>query len=69
LVKELNSSGWCVTFLPVVIGTIGEVLLHLKDEIKDKLSLNNQASLNLIERFQRSAVLGISRIVQNHLST
>jgi hypothetical protein len=69
LVKELNSSGWCVTFLPVVIGATGEVFLDLKDEIKDKLSLTNQASLNLIERLQRSAVLGTRRIVQNHLST
>jgi hypothetical protein len=69
LVKELNSAGWNVTFLPVIIGATGEVLLDLKDEIKDKLSLTNQASLNLIERLQRSAVLGTSRIVQNHLST
>jgi hypothetical protein len=69
LMKELNSSGWSVTFLPVVIGATGEVLLDFKDEIKDKLSLTTQASLKLIERLQRSAVLGTSRIVQNHLSS
>jgi hypothetical protein len=69
LVKELSSMGWSVTFIPVIIGVTGEVLLDLIEEIKDKLSLTPQASLNLIERLQRSAVLGTSRIVQNHLST
>jgi hypothetical protein len=69
LATESHSRGWKVTFLPVVIGATGEVLLDLKDEIKDKLSLTTQASLNLIERLQRSAVLGTSRIVQNHLSS
>ena len=68
LVKELKTAGWDVTFLVVVIGTSGEVLLDFKEELKDKLSLTNQASLKLIERLQRSATLGSSRIVKNHLS-
>lgn len=67
LVKELSSMGWKVTFLPVVIGAVGEVLLDLKEEIKIKLCLSTQATLKLIERLQRSAVLGSSRVVQNHL--
>ena len=68
LIKELKSDGWDVTFLVVVIGACGEVLLDLKDELKDKLSLTAPASLKLIERLQRSAALGTSRIVQNHLA-
>ena len=68
LVKELKTAGWDVTFLVVIIGTCGEVLLDLKDDLKDKLSLTAPASLKLIERLQRSAVLGTSRIVQNHLA-
>ena len=69
LVKELKTASWNVTFLVVVIGATGEVLLDLNDKIKDKLSLTSNASLKLIERLQRSAVLGTSRIVKNHLST
>ena len=69
LVFELSTTGWNVTFLPIIIGATGEVLLDLKDEIKDKLSLSVQASLRVIERLQRSAVLGTSRVVRNHLST
>ena len=65
MVEDAN----CMTFLPVVIGATGEVLLGLLEELKDKLSLNTKASLKLLERLQRSAVLGTSRIVQNHLST
>jgi Reverse transcriptase (RNA-dependent DNA polymerase) len=68
LIKELKSAGWHVTFLVVVVGATGEVLLDLKEELKDKLCLTSQASLKLIERLQRSAVLGTSRIIQNHLS-
>lgn len=69
LVKELQTSGWSVVFLPIVIGTTGEVLVDFVQEVKDKLHLNHQASLKLLERLQRSAVLGTSRIVKNHLST
>ena len=68
LVKELSTSGWEVSFLPIVIGTNGEVLVGLKEELKEKLAINNKAALTLIERLQRSAVLGTSRVVQNHLA-
>jgi Reverse transcriptase (RNA-dependent DNA polymerase) len=66
--SELRSQGWKITFLPIVIGATGEVLSELSEQIRDGLSLSWQASLKLIERLQRSAVLGTSRIVQNHLS-
>ena len=69
LVSELSSKCWQVTFLPVVIGATGEVLSELKHQIREGLGLNTQATLNLIERLQRSAVLGTSRIVRNHLRT
>jgi hypothetical protein len=69
LFLELSTSGWNVTFLPVVIGATGEVLSDLHDQIQDKLNMNEKSSLLLIERLQRSAVLGTSRIVRNHLST
>jgi hypothetical protein len=69
LFKELCTEGWKVTFVPVVIGATGEVLSGFKEQIKEGLGLNWQASLKLIEKLQRSAVLGTSRIVRNHLST
>jgi hypothetical protein len=69
LVSELSSQGWKVTFIPVVVGATGEVLSGLKTEIGKCLNLNVKATLNLIERLQRSAILGTSRIVKNHLST
>ena len=69
VVSDLTLRGWKVTFLPVVIGATGEVLSTLKDQIKECLSLNSKAALNLIERMQRGAVLGTSRIVRNHLNT
>jgi hypothetical protein len=69
LVNELGSQGWKVTFVPVVVGATGEVLTCLKGQLCESLSLNSQATMKLIERLQRSAILGTSRIVQNHLST
>jgi hypothetical protein len=39
LVKELNSAGWSVTFLPVVIGATSKVFLDLKDQIKEDLAI------------------------------
>ena len=69
LVKELSTEGWKVTFVPVVVGATGEVISGLKEQIKEGLGLSWQASLTLIESLQRSAVLGTSRIVRNHLST
>jgi len=45
LVKELNSAGWSVTFLPVVIGATSKVFLDLKDQIKEDLAIQ-QHNLN-----------------------
>jgi hypothetical protein len=69
LVSELSSQGWKITIVPFVIGATGEVLSCLKEQIGKSLNPNNKATLNLIERLQRSVVLGTSRIVRNHLGT
>lgn len=68
LLRELQTQGWKTTFLPIVIGATGEVLLNLLGEIKDKLGFSSEASINCIERMQRSSVLGTSRIIKNHLA-
>jgi hypothetical protein len=69
LVSDLSARGWKVTFLPVVIGATGEVLSDLKEKVSVCLGLNGEATMKLIERLQRSAVLGTSRVVRNHLCT
>jgi hypothetical protein len=69
LVAELSTSGWDVTFVPVVIGATGEVLSDLKPKLQSSLKIAEKATLKLIERLQRSAVLGTSRVVKNHLCT
>lgn len=67
LLRELKTSGWRVEFLPVVIGTCGEVLAGLKDQISEKLSISTDMAGDCVERMERSAVLGSSRIIKNHL--
>jgi hypothetical protein len=42
LVTELNSEGRKVTFIPIVIGATYEVLLDLKDQIKQGLNIQQQ---------------------------
>jgi len=42
LVTELNSKGWKITFLPIVIGAADEVLFDLKDQIKQGLNIQQQ---------------------------
>jgi hypothetical protein len=39
LVTELNSKGWKVTFIPIVIGATSKVFLDLKDQIKEDLAI------------------------------
>lgn len=69
LLRELQTSGWKVTFLPVVIGTNGELLSNLSDDIQVILGFSKEATEKCIERLQRSAVLGTSRIIKNHLAS
>ncbi|CAF1657578.1 unnamed protein product [Adineta ricciae] len=69
LVTELTTMGWNVTFVPVVIGVTGETLSSLIHNLQSSLTINKSSTLKLVERLQRSAVLGTSRIVKNHLST
>ncbi|CAF2088437.1 unnamed protein product [Rotaria magnacalcarata] len=68
LLRELQTAGWDASFLPIVIGATGEVLLGLSGKIKENLGISSEAADECIERMQRSAVLGTSRIIKNHLS-
>ncbi|CAM4863860.1 unnamed protein product [Rotaria socialis] len=68
LQRELQTSDWKVTFLPVVIGTVGEVLSNLKGDLGEKIGLDAKAAADCLERMRRSAVLGTSRIIKNHLA-
>ena len=68
LQREFETEGWKVTFLPVVIGTCGEVLLGLSDQISKCLDFSKEIADKCIERMERSAVLGTSRIIKNHLA-
>ena len=67
LLRELQTEGWKVEFLPVVIGTCGEVLGGLAGQISEKLSISTDKAGDCVERMERSAVLGTSRIIKNHL--
>ena len=69
LTRELQTSGWTVTFLPVVIGTNGELLSSSIEQIQAILDFNKEAMEKCIERLQRSAVLGTSRVIKNHLAS
>jgi Reverse transcriptase (RNA-dependent DNA polymerase) len=66
---ELYSMGWTATFVPVIIGATGEVLSDLKSNLQNSLGITESATLKLMERLQRSAVLGTSRVIKNHLGT
>lgn len=68
LLRELQTAGWQVSFLPVVIGATGEVPSGLKEQMQGILGLSTEATEKCIERLQRSAVLGTSRIIKNHLA-
>jgi len=68
LLRELQTTGWKATFLPVVIGATGEVLPNLIEDMQVKLGFSREATEKCIERMQRSAVLGTSRIIKNHLA-
>jgi hypothetical protein len=68
LLRELQSSGWTVSFYPIVIGACGEVLENLGGRLVEGLGIGSTKAEEIIERLQRSAVLGTSRIVQNHLA-
>jgi hypothetical protein len=68
LLRELQTSGWTVTFLPIVIGTCGEISSNLAQQIQNTLGFSKETTGKCIERLQRSAVLGTSRIIKNHLA-
>ena len=68
LLRELQTAGWDATFLPIIIGATGEVLLGLSEKIQLNLGISSKAADDCIERMQRSAALGTSRIIKNHLS-
>ena len=62
--------GWKkeVVFVPIVIGTTGEVLKNLTQLVADGLMLDKRATMDLIERMSRSAVLGSHQVLKVHLS-
>lgn len=69
LVEELGRKFRATTrFLPVIIGTAGEVLTGTLQNIKEELQIDERTGMRLLERLQRSAVLGSSRIIKNHLA-
>ena len=68
LQRELQTGGWKVSFIPVVVGATGEVLSELHPQLMHSIGLDNDGADRLIERLQRSAVLGTSRIIKNHLA-
>ena len=55
-------------FLPVIVGTCGEFFEGLIDQLCTYLEISKDKAEDCIERMERSAVLGTSRIIQNHLS-
>ncbi|CAF1317723.1 unnamed protein product [Rotaria magnacalcarata] len=68
LQREMQTAGWKVSFLPIIIGATGEVLSELKPSMMTMLGLTREQTEYCIERMQRSAVLGTSRIIKNHLA-
>ncbi|CAM4836076.1 unnamed protein product [Rotaria magnacalcarata] len=68
LLRELQTVGWDASFLPIVIGRTGEVLLGLNEKIKENLGINREVADDCIERMQQSAALETRRIIKNHLS-
>jgi hypothetical protein len=68
LLRELETTGWTVAFLPVVIGACAEVTLGLSDQIASCLGIDKKKADDCIERMERSAALGTSRIIKNHLA-
>ena len=68
LQRELESMGWKVTFLPVVVGACGEVTPGLSDRLSQVLGIDKRKAEDCVERMQRSACLGTSRIIKNHLA-
>lgn len=65
--SELTSQGWKVEFIPVVIGTCGEVSKSLAAELAN-IGMGAKDIQDCTEHMSRSAVLGTNRIVKNHLS-
>lgn len=57
-----------VEFVPVVVGTCGEHLPVLKDDLQRVLKLKVPEVEDLLERLSRSAAIGTARIVRAHLA-
>lgn len=57
-----------VSFLPVVVGTCGEQLASVVDDLKTKLKLSKLKLGNMTERLSRAAVIGTSRVVKAHFA-
>lgn len=69
LIADLRATyGQEVRFLPFVIGVSGEVLKGTVQEVTHVLEMTAEEVRKLMERCQRAAVIGTSRIVKNHMA-
>ena len=50
LQRELETAGWKVMFLPMALGTCGEVLSNLKRDLMEKIGLNQFVTDDCLER-------------------
>lgn len=57
-----------VDFVPVIVGSCGEYLSVVKEDLKRTLKMRSEALDLLLERMARSAVLGTARIVRAHMA-
>jgi hypothetical protein len=72
LVKELGELWGSqfpggVTVVPIIVGCCGEVQSFILSDL-EQLGLQGKEGLRVLERVQRSAVLGTSRLIRAHLS-
>ena len=67
LFRELVLQGWTTEFIPIIIGTCGEVGLGVKASLKRVFGSEDYAH-DCIERMCRSAALGSNRIIKQHLA-
>ncbi|VDD85484.1 unnamed protein product, partial [Enterobius vermicularis] len=63
-----DTTGWEVRFIPVVIGTSGEIPKGLYQKLQTSFDILPVKARQVIERMSREAALGTSRILKTHLS-
>lgn len=63
-----NMLGLTVNVIPVVVGTCGEVLPSLRENLSKVPAWTQIEVTQLVERMQRTTVIGTSRILRTHLA-